>query len=68
MGTAVGDGSIVEVAGTEVCVHTGVPVNGKTVCVIGSVCKGAAVNVMPGGGVLVGVRVGILGTQSTSPR
>ena len=57
----------VAVGGGNVAVGSNVAVKGSTVCVKGSVSDGAAVNVMPGSGVTVGVRVGTLGTQSNSP-
>lgn len=53
--------------GGTVAVGSKVAVKGRTVCVNGSVSDGAAVKVMPGNGVIVGVRVGTLGTQSNSP-
>ena len=46
---------------------TGVSVKGGGVWVKGWVNDGAAVNVTPGSGVFVGVRVGTFGTYSTSP-
>ncbi len=67
MGTAVGVGAVVGVSGTGVFEGTGVKVNGRGVWVNGSVNAGAGVNVTPGGGVFVGVRVGTFGTYKTSP-
>lgn len=57
----------VGVGGGNVAVGSKVAVKGSTVCVNGSVSDGAAVYVMPGRGVNVGVRVGTLGTQRSSP-
>lgn len=66
VGTGGGVGVVVGVGGTEVSVGLGVPVNGKTVSVSGSVGWDVTVMVMPGSGVKVGVRVATFGTQRVS--